>query len=187
MSVIITDSDTLAISLDDSSKVYNLGPPATYADVTMEYMESLGNGLPSATITHLYMEELGNGDPTAIITNLYWETMVSVNHSTQIESDTLGISFTETTIKYIKDYDTLNIVLAENDPYQILDIEPKILPANQTFVLLYVLGFGFKNTSQIVFGGKPLITAFVSPTQITAKVPSKLISLGNISINVILN
>jgi len=185
--VTITDSDTLAISLDDSTGTfYNLGPPPTAARVTQEYHESLLDGFPSSLVTHLYHESLLNGVPTSFVTRLYWETCVSVNKSTIIDIDVLDISLTEINKKIIKDIDSLDISLGENDPSQLIDVEPNILPINQPFVLLYAIGFGFLSGAKISFNGVLLPSTVISPNFVTAKVPSRLIApIGNIKIDVI--
>jgi hypothetical protein len=186
MSATITDSDTLNIVLDDSGARLYTSPP-TSAIVTMEYHETMGNGNPNAVVTMEYHETMGNGDPGVFITLLYWETMVSVPHFHQVEFDTLDVNFSlEITKQYLHDSDTLNISIEENSPSELIDIAPKVLPINQTFVLLYAFGFGFNSTSQIVFNGVILPTTFVNVGTITAKIPNSLIApLGKVNVNVI--
>ena len=186
MSVLIVDTDTLNISLDDSVVYgFNMGPPATMAFVTEEHTEALVNGLPDGIVTDIFTEAFVNGLPDAIVTDVFVEVLVSVNRSTQVEPDNLDIELDETITKFISDYDTLDITIEDYQPGYLSDIHPNPLPLNQTFVLLYCIGFGFSNSSQIVFNGTPLTTTFVSSMELTAKVPVRLIQpLGQLEIYV---
>ena len=186
MSHLVVDSDTLMINLDDSEGYFlNLGPPANSAYNTLLYHETLASGLPTAFVTCEYFESLLNGLPTALVTVLYWETLVSVRHSHQIEYDPLNIQFNEVIKKTVTDIDTLNISLGDFVPAYVSDIHPTTLPMNQTYVLLYVIGFAFTPTAKIVFNGTPLTTTFISPMELTAKINPALIQpLGEIEVYV---
>src|ERR1039458_1185536 len=84
MSTIITDSDTLAIHVDDSLSYFtNLGPPINGVRITQEFYESLVDGMPKAYVTQEFHETLVNGKPNVYVTTLYWEIMVSINHRSE--------------------------------------------------------------------------------------------------------
>src|ERR1700689_3012763 len=105
MSVLIVDTDTLNLLFDEDG--HNLtGPPPTEALVTMEFHESFISGIPSTAssyVTSVFHESLLNGDPSVRVTHVFWETLVSVNHSTFHDPDTLNLQFTETIKKLIQD------------------------------------------------------------------------------------
>ena len=77
--MIITDSDTLSVSFLDDVSVYNLGPSAPGAYVTMEFDESLVNGNADAIITMEFDETLVNGNADALVTMEFDETLVNGN------------------------------------------------------------------------------------------------------------
>lgn len=187
MSILIVDSDTLNISSIEDE--HNLtGPPPTSTRITTDYHEALTNGNNSgaqARVTIEYNETLANGHPYAKITQQFWETLVSVNHSTFLQPDTLDLEFTEVISKLIKDVDSLDLSLEDSVPGYVSDVHPTVIPIEQTFVLLYVIGFGFTESAQIVFNGQTVATTYVSPMELTAKIPPSIIApLGTIEVYV---
>jgi hypothetical protein len=187
MSVLIHDTDTLNLLFDEDG--HNLtSPPATEALVTMDFHESLLSGTPtvsSAYVTMNFHESLLNGNPTCRVTMQFWETLVSVNHSTFHNPDTLNLQFIETIKKLIQDVDTLNLSISDGQPAYVSDIHPTTIPIEQPFVMLYVIGFGFTEGAQIVFNGQPQTTTYVSPMELTAKIPPTAITpLGTLEVYV---